>query len=405
MKTDSTKNTARRQESPIASFARLVVAPTAYAEMLTPAGTAYAHILASIPPRTKPAHLVETKPPAHAPQLVPVHEFAGAFQAPDWLIKRVAQRGFFYTLTAPTNHGKTALAVLMAICVAAGIPLNGRAVRRGRVIYLAGENPEDVRGRMIATAQMLSVDLASIGPWLDIRPGATELQTAYDQIRAEADAKGETALVIIDTSTAFFSYGDENDNVQALAHAKDARRFTQLRGRPAVLMPSHPTKNATRDQLIPKGGSGLNNEADTNLTLWSDGATVELHHGKIRGPSFDPMKFEFRPIELAGIRDTDGDQVTSVALAPISHLVEQQRLEQRTRDEDQLLVAMKKRPDGSMAEWAKDCGHFDAHGNAEKYRVQRILKRLQASKLAECFRNKYRLTDLGLREATNAQEK
>src|SRR5262249_57350215 len=80
--------------------------------------------------------------------------FLADFMPPDYLVDGVLQRRFVYSLTAQTGHGKTALALLLARAVGSADP-NARfgphAVEKGRVVYFVGENPDDVRCRLIGT--------------------------------------------------------------------------------------------------------------------------------------------------------------------------------------------------------------------------------------------------------------
>jgi hypothetical protein len=75
--------------------------------------------------------------------------FIDGFRPPDYLIDGILQRGFLYSFTAPTGTGKTAIAMCVAAHVAYGLTLGGRDVDRGKVLFLAGENPDDIRTRWI----------------------------------------------------------------------------------------------------------------------------------------------------------------------------------------------------------------------------------------------------------------
>src|SRR4029077_9766381 len=83
-------------------------------------------------------------------------EFVAGFTPPDYLVVGWLQRRFVYSLTAATGDGKTAVALLIALMVSQGSAL-GNKVKRGRVLYFAGENPDDVRMRWMATTQQFAV--------------------------------------------------------------------------------------------------------------------------------------------------------------------------------------------------------------------------------------------------------
>jgi hypothetical protein len=57
----------------------------------------------------------------------------------------------FWSLIPGT--GKTAIMLRLAAHVVLGRPLGGRSVDKGKVLYFAGENPDDIRMRWIAMSQ------------------------------------------------------------------------------------------------------------------------------------------------------------------------------------------------------------------------------------------------------------
>src|SRR5262245_30346659 len=89
--------------------------------------------------------------PEPRPQLiVSSRDFVAGYTAPQYLIDGVMQQRRIYSLTGKTGDGKTALQLYIAYLLAAGSPLGKREVERCRVLYLAGENPDDVRARWLA---------------------------------------------------------------------------------------------------------------------------------------------------------------------------------------------------------------------------------------------------------------
>jgi AAA domain len=85
-------------------------------------------------------------------------EFVAGFVPPDYLIDGLIQRRFVYSMTAPTSTGKTSIALRLAAHTALGLPLGDREVEQGKVLYLAGENPDDVRMRWIKLCEELNVE-------------------------------------------------------------------------------------------------------------------------------------------------------------------------------------------------------------------------------------------------------
>jgi AAA domain len=76
-------------------------------------------------------------------------EFVTNFVPPDYLIDGLIQRRFIYSMTGPTGEGKTSVALLLALFVDRGWSLDNRQIDKGKVLFLAGENPDDVRMRWI----------------------------------------------------------------------------------------------------------------------------------------------------------------------------------------------------------------------------------------------------------------
>jgi RecA-family ATPase len=88
-----------------------------------------------------------------APRIISSKDFVAGFIPPDYVVDGLLQEGFFYSLTGQTGAGKTAITLRLAASVAMGALFAGRETKKRRVLYLAAENPIDVRMRWIALAQ------------------------------------------------------------------------------------------------------------------------------------------------------------------------------------------------------------------------------------------------------------
>jgi hypothetical protein len=221
---------------------------------------------------------------------------------------------------------------------------------------------------------------------------------------------GEAALIIIDTSAAYFPGNEELSNTQMGEYARMLRKYTKSPGGPCVLVLCHPIKHVQEtSQLLPRGGGAYLAEMDGNLTLWrlSDDV-VELHHGKIRGPGFQAMSFKLETIrDCPKLKDKKGRIIPTVRAIAISQKEEEQRLNQLEVDEDRVLAAMLAKPataGGSFAQWATDIGWTEGNGEAHKKKVERIIGNLSIKKpkLTVKMRNKWTLTDEGKEAAREA---
>jgi AAA domain len=77
-------------------------------------------------------------------------EFVAGYKPLDYAIHGLVQKRRIYALAGRTGDGKTAIKLTLAHHLGEGVPLAGREVEKCRVLYLAGENPDDVQGRWIA---------------------------------------------------------------------------------------------------------------------------------------------------------------------------------------------------------------------------------------------------------------
>jgi DNA-binding MarR family transcriptional regulator len=327
-------------------------------------------------------------------------DFLASFVPPDYLVDGVLQRRFIYSLTAVTGHGKTTLALLLAQAVGSTNPnarFGSHAVEKGRVVYFVGENPDDVRCRLIGANAERSDD-ANLDR-IHYIAGVFDIAGLHEQLVAAIDKLGGVDLVLVDTSAAYFLKDDENSNPQMGAHARVLRTLTTLPGGPCVLVLCHPIKHVTDpSQLLPRGGGAFMAEMDGNLTLWKhDENLITFHHSdKFRGPGFEPITFKLEKITTDKLVDRKGRKIPTVHAVAISEQEEEAQEASAERDEDQLLAELAKNPKRSIADLARACGWLLADDEPHKSKVDRVLKRLQADKLVKRVRGKHwQVTDAG----------
>jgi hypothetical protein len=322
-------------------------------------------------------------------------EFVAGFVPPDYLIDGLLQRRYCYSLTAQTGNGKTALALLFAKCVGLGHAISDRAVERGRVLFFAGENPDDIRMRWIAMADAFKFDVKAID--VHFVPGVFSISAMKERVAQEVTRLGGMALVIVDTSAAYFLGESENDNVQMGAHARMLRELTTLPGGPTVLVNCHPAKGAGPDNLLPRGGGAFLAEVDGNLTCSRDDMLVTLHsQGKFRGPNFDPMSFELQSTTTPLLTDSKGRNIFTVYANPLSAEEQREKAGASRNDEDALLlVLLDEEADHSLSAIARQCRWFNSKGDPYKSKAQRLVDGLRAQKLVDDERGTPVLTDKG----------
>jgi hypothetical protein len=332
------------------------------------------------------------------PLLLSAEQFVAGFTPPAYLIDGVLQRGYLYSLTARTGHGKTAVAMYIAQAIARGVPMHGREVKAGTVLLLAGENPDDIRARFLVLADAYGFKAEDLK--MRFVAGVIDIAARMPEIRAEAEKISDLVLVIVDTAAAFFPGDESNSNSQQGAYARLLRQLTFLPGKPAVLVNCHPIKNASRDNLLPMGGSAFLNEVDGNLTLWATAEKQTTLHwlGKFRGPEFEPITLELEVADSGRVIDAEGRLMPSVVARPISELKQQMEEGRRENEDAMMLRAIAADRNISIAELAKKCGFVSSTGQPMKSTVFRICSQLVEEKLLERRGNKYRITAKGKKE-------
>jgi hypothetical protein len=321
-------------------------------------------------------------------------DFIKDFVPPDYLIDGIIQRRFLYSLTGRTGSGKTAIALFIAAHVGMGKPIGRCEVAQGRVLYFAGENPDDVRMRWIASAQNLDFDIDTIP--VDFIPGTFKISQLLGHIVQEVQERGEVALVIVDTSAAYFEGDEENNNVQAGAHARQLRLLINLLGGPCVLVLCHPVKGAAADNLVPRGGGAFVNEVDGNLTARKQDSTAELHwQEKFRGPDFAPLSFLLKTVTNEKLKDSRGRNIPTVIAQYLSEEHQQALADVARGNDDRLLAEIGRNPQASQAQLATALGWFMKSGEPYKTMVRRGIASLQRQGLIKPERDGSVLTPRG----------
>lgn len=329
-----------------------------------------------------------------APTIISSAELVRGFVPPDYFIDGVAQKGFIYSMTGATGTGKTAVLLLIARLAAEGGELAGRGIEKGRVVYFAGENPDDVTMRWIGMAHETGLNVYEID--VHFIRDRFSVPEALAAIHSQVDALGGADLIIVDTSAAFFQGTDENGNTELGKHARDLRMLTTLPGRPCVMVACHPTKNATSDNLLPRGGGAFIAEVDGNLTLAKSDGSIKLHwQGKHRGPDFDPIMLELKTITAPGLTDSKGRPIPTVMAQALSAGDVKGLAAASRRDEDDVLLHIDRDAKASLVAIAETLGWKREDGSVHKDRARRATDKLRRDKLITYEGRRWKVTPAG----------
>ena len=320
---------------------------------------------------------------------------------PEYVIDGVIQKRYVYTLTAKSGHGKTAVCLYLAICVAMGWDFNGHETEKTKVLYLAGENPTDVTNRLIVMCEKLGVDPDVIE--LDFVEDAFDLMRKSEELTKKLTDLGGYGLIIVDTLQAFarFNVDEENANSEMSRFADNVLRpLTNLPGAPCVLVLSHPTKNATKDDLVPRGGGALLAAIDGNITLWKEGngiVEVSPHHEKFRGTPFSTMVFELVGCKSDKYKDARGRPMQSVYAKGMSQ-DEASKVNARADDQKVIVVRAMAEHQRKYNSWAT-MRELEKATNMSRSKVSKILSDLKSQPgkklVRQRFDGSYELTDEG----------
>ena len=285
----------------------------------------------------------EPKPKAKPAVLMPAADFLARYVPADYIVDGLLLRGAMYSLTAPTGTGKTAVALMLMQCVAAGAAFSERAVDPGAVLYCAGENPDDLRHRMIAAADNAFGGLALDRMHVYEPAGPQSLLQRVAEMKAYAERIGGLRLVLVDTAAAFFEGDNENDNTQAGNYARELRAaLCNLSGRPAVIVLAHPIKRpANAADCLPRGGGAFIAEVDGNLTLWGQDGEIALHWaGKFRGAEFAAIPLTLESVETSSVMDAKGRPVKTVIAREGRPGAAEDKESRRRREIEQIMMAL-----------------------------------------------------------------
>jgi len=227
-----------------------------------------------------------------------------------WLVRDLLPIGGWTILYGSPGSGKSFLAIDLSLRIAAGLPVDGRRVQQGAVVYVAAEGLRGVDQRITAFRQRHQLDGAElpfirVGSAVDLLDPTVDIRRLIRDIQSEVDGYLLTApvLIIIDTLAATFGGGDENTSdmvryVNNVAKLRDEFGAT-------VMVVHHRPKDAQND--TPRGHGSLIGAADTIL---------KVEGGKTRAVSITKQKdgeegpaFRFTLASLCLGNDEEGERV------------------------------------------------------------------------------------------------
>lgn len=247
--------------------------------------------------------------------LISADEFCSQPKSIQWLIKGVIQREALIMVHGPSGGGKTFVVIDQVCHIAAGkSDWNGKKVRNGAVVYLAGEGHHGLRARLAAWKEHYQAD--KLNMWLS--KSGTDLNTAegYTKVKESIQQLPEKpAIIVVDTLHRFLN-GDENSSQDARSMI-DACGSLMFEFECTVLLVHH-TGVSDEAQHRARGSSAWKGALDLEFSVvpGGDDKPMEFVQRKAKDSEMiAPMNFEIQSHELPWI-DEDGEQVRSAVIVP-----------------------------------------------------------------------------------------
>jgi hypothetical protein len=208
-------------------------------------------------------------------------------QPPRFIIDDWLPEGYATLFTGHGGMGKSTIALLLSVCIAAGIPFFGLHVERRRVLYLSCEDREQVlHWRLSRICRYLGIDLASLRGWLDIvdlvghpcvlwqrdpHTGAS-ITAAFGALQARMQAQ-ETQVLFGDGVSDLFG-GSENTRSEVKAFVNALLGMIPIDG--ALILNGHVDKTTANNGAVSQGYSGSTQWHNAARARWYLYAEQEL---------------------------------------------------------------------------------------------------------------------------------
>ena len=265
----------------------------------------------------------------------------------------------------PSGVGKTGIAIRTAVAVAGGLQWADRIISRGSVLYVAGEDIEGAKIRLVAAARELGLDPSSLPVAIMEAPPAGLVDNgARIAILAAAKSMSKNfdlpvAAVVVDTLAASFGPKSQDDASAASDYMSNADR-TARELECAFLSIHHTGKNENSGM---RGSRVFFDRADAVVKVnKGKGGVTFVEVEKMRnGPSGARFAFDIAGADVETAGGTISVQVIRQlrALEPASVSGGEAKSQRKQSIADQMLGALIRVIDGkngaTIHEWQSAC--------------------------------------------------
>lgn len=228
-------------------------------------------------------------------------------EPPKYLIKGQLTKNTTVRMNGAPGSNKSITALDMAGCIGAGMDWKGHKVRQGKVVYLYAEGreglPRRVRAWEIHNGRKMT-DVVFLP-----RPVLVANKSEWRRLVAVC-AKLQPVLIVLDTQARIFAGIVENDNAEMGLAFEEAIEKLRRETEACVLMVHHSTGETEKG----RGASVITGALNTELFVERDGNVVTLKNTKEKDEADSTVVRMERLILDSGLKDEDGDPLTSVVL-------------------------------------------------------------------------------------------
>lgn len=260
-------------------------------------------------PRPEPPDEVRVNrpPPFVRVPIADLHDFTP--QAPDHVWADYIPTGVVTLLGAHGGIGKSTLALLLAVCVALGLPCLGVPTKRCIVVFFSAEDSGEIlRHRLHWICKALTIDPRDLEGWLHILDATGGDPTLYAEAQFSGVRAGRTTpayadlaalmrelgagLLVVDNASDTFA-ASEIDRARVREFMRSLARIAQ-ENRAGVLLLAHINKVKARgldgSAESYSGSTAWHNSARSRLALERTDDGLILKHEKANlGPMREPL--------------------------------------------------------------------------------------------------------------------
>lgn len=247
-------------------------------------------------------------------KLIPVKNIMNKPFDTDWLIKDYLPANSTVMVFGPPASGKSLIAIEKAYCVGNGIDYHGHQVKKGTVVYVAGEGFSGI-GKRLKALEIHNNNQAPNNIFIsetsmDLN-SSTSTQDLIKEIERITDH--DVNLIIIDTLHRNFT-GDENNSKDISVVMKHCDRLRLATGATIILV----HHSGLNDKGRGRGSSSIKGAMDVEYKVSKLSKSIVMHNTKVKDIE-EPSDINFS-LEIVNIgKLANGDQISAPILTTLNH--------------------------------------------------------------------------------------